>query len=327
MDFEGKIEFEDGHEEIIPYGGTSFDVDYADREDVVRVKFPNSVKYIKYGSFEGCKNLVSVEFPSSLIEIGMDAFAGCESLVSISLPSKLKTIEMQAFAYCKKLTTVMMSESVTEIGYSAFTDCTALVDFTFPKNITEIPQEMFVNCESLKNIVIPSSVVSIGEKAFFGCDNLKIEVDDGNKRFSVRNNCLIENDTIIWGNKYSTIPCDNRIRKIGCQAFSGVAGLANIIIPQNITHIENCAFMGCYDLINITLQNSIQYIGEDSFMMCEIMQTITYKGKEKEWNLIKKGNLGRKLQVKIKGFLGNKTITVDALDWREKLDLMTKQTK
>lgn len=52
--------------------------------------------------------------------------------------------------------------------------------------------------------------------------------------------------------------------------------------------------------------------------MCDNLQTITYKGKEKEWNRIEKGNLGKKVHVEVKNGSGQKNF-VDADELHEQM--------
>ena len=170
---------------------------------------------------------------------------------------------------------------------------------------------MLANCVSLQNIVIPNNVVLIKKWAFVGCDNLKIIVSDGNEHFRVVDNCLVENDTIIWGNKYSEFTYNNQIKRIGDYAFFAIGGITNITLQQNIVYIGEFAFSSLHKLENITIPNSVKYIGENAFKWCDKLQSITFEGKEKEWNLIEKSNLGKKLKVNMKGLLGRKTILVN----------------
>lgn len=59
------------------------------------------------------------------------------------------------------------------------------------------------------------------------------------------------------------------VHTIGCNAFAGLTGITNIIIPENITKIDDYAFYGCPNLAYIFLSAKLTEIGDFAFAYCE----------------------------------------------------------
>ena len=68
--------------------------------NLMKIKFPQSLKHIGTKAFAGCTSLVKLVLPPNLETIGMGAFEGCFSLRgTIRLPLSLRTIQWHAFSY------------------------------------------------------------------------------------------------------------------------------------------------------------------------------------------------------------------------------------
>ena len=68
--------------------------------NLIKIKFPQSLKHIGTKAFAGCTSLVKLVLPPNLETIGMGAFEGCFSLRgNIRLPLSLRTIQWHAFSY------------------------------------------------------------------------------------------------------------------------------------------------------------------------------------------------------------------------------------
>lgn len=57
--------------------------------------------------------------------------------------------------------------------------------------------------------------------------------------------------------------------------FDGKENLVRIILPTNLTSIENSAFNGCSSLTSITIPNSVTNIGNWAFAWCNSLSSIT----------------------------------------------------
>ncbi len=131
-----------------------------------------------------------------------------------------------------------------ELGLPSFSGCTALTQILIPGTVTSIPSHAFENCTSLTDISLPSGVNSIGENAFKGCSNLKSfhgDLATADNRFLIKD-----------GHLMAFAPGD----------------LTDIILPSNITVIDNAVFEGCSRLSSIVLPKSLITIGESAFKGC-----------------------------------------------------------
>ena len=83
---------------------------------------------------------------------------------------------------------------VTDIS-AAFLYADHVKSVTIPEGVTVIGSSTFLGCNNLEKVFIPSSVTKIMEPAFVHLDALaEISVAEGNKRYYVKNNCLIDRE-------------------------------------------------------------------------------------------------------------------------------------
>ena len=123
----------------------------------------------------------------------------------------------------------------------------------------------FVYCSSIETIVIPDSMTSIGHSVFRRCTSLtSLTVSENNLVYHSSGNCLIETEskTLIGGVNSSVIPSDGSVTSIGFYAFR-FCTIESIVIPKNVTYIDDGAFSAC-----------------------ELLTDIYYMGSESEWNAI-----------------------------------------
>lgn len=127
---------------------------------------PETVTYMGYQVFSGCKQLTSVTLPNSVTFLGHDMFAYCSNLVKVNLPNQLTSIERCTFISCSSLPSITIPKTVKSIEENAFIYCSSLTSIVIPDSVVSIGEHAFASCSSLTSIVIPESVVSVGEYAF-----------------------------------------------------------------------------------------------------------------------------------------------------------------
>ena len=62
--------------------------------------------------------------------------------------------------------------------------------------------------------------------------------------------------------------CHTKDDVIGKSMFYGCAGIEDLIIPTNVTSIDDGAFASCYSLTKLTIPSGVTSIGCGAFQMC-----------------------------------------------------------
>lgn len=171
-------------------------------------------------AFQGCKNVESIDIPDSVIHIDVQAFAGCESLKSIKIPDNLTTnssfIVNSWFDCCKNLNNIVIGEN------NKYLSCED--NIIFNKDKTKI---IWYNPNKIDTMyIIPDGVSIIESSAFGGAHNL------------------------------TEIQISRNVTTIGMGAFYDCIGLKKIIIPNNVTNIENLTIYKMEGLIIYCKSNS-----------------------------------------------------------------------
>ena len=237
---------------------------FADCAGLTSVIIPNSVEIIAEWAFSGCSGLASVTIGKGVTNIGNWTFAHCTRLVSIAVKEgNGKYIVKNNCLVDKSTATLVLGcqtsvipgdGSVESIGAYAFNDCIGLASITIPNTVASISSDAFSGCTGLTNVTIGKGVTIIGRGAFSNCSGLtSIVVKEGNSRYIVKNNCLIDTltATLVLGCQTSVIPGDGSVKSIGDFAFYGCIGLTNITIPDSVTNIGLWAFVDCSSLTKI----------------------------------------------------------------------------
>lgn len=173
---------------------------------------------------------------NDVLIIDEDMFQGT-NIKSIVIPRNVEEIKSEAFYECSKLEKVALNEGLKKIGSEAFIGT------------------------KIKSITIPSTVEEIGGGAFV---DIEVSVADGNKRYEVINNCLIEKDTkkLICGNINSVIPFG--IKEIDRHAFYK-SKIESLEIPGSVRRIKEATFIYCSKLKTVVLNEGLEEICESVF--------------------------------------------------------------
>lgn len=201
------------------------------------------------------------------------AFCDNEQIVAVYVPDTVAAVDEGAFDDC---------EAIKEVHIEDFA---AWCGITFGNAVTGNPlsfgAELYLNDVKVENLVIPEGVESIGAYAFYGVSGVRsvsfpattksvgayafaqwgeevtVTVAEDSPYFTVIGNCLVGKQdgrlTLTFQN--SVIPNDGSIKIIGNYSLTGVASAenANVVIPEGVTVIENCAF-GELDILDSTLK-------------------------------------------------------------------------
>lgn len=111
---------------------------YYNRDDLVKVVLPSTLRSIGESAFESCENLEEVNFPDGLRTINDSAFACCDNLEGVVIPGSVKQVGEYAFMHCDSLTRLKICDGVRQLGRGAFSYCVSLTRFhkwNLPKSI------------------------------------------------------------------------------------------------------------------------------------------------------------------------------------------------
>ena len=172
-------------------------------------------------------------------------FTDCANLKSITLPDSVTEVGDRAFAGCVNLQTITLPNEVVKIGNEAFDGCTSLQSVIIPAGLEYIGGRAFHNCTSLQSITLPDGIEYIRDGAFEGCSSLKTFIS---QYASEDGNALIVNGTLTafaLGSGVAEYIIPEEVTRIGRATFDGYTALRNIVIPATVTEIRGNAFRGC----------------------------------------------------------------------------------
>ncbi|MCM1161742.1 MAG: alpha-amylase family glycosyl hydrolase [Roseburia sp.] len=127
------------------------------------------------------------------------------TIVIKGITYQVTSIADSALKNNKTVETVKVGSNVKTIGEGAFSGCSKLKKVTLSNSTTQIGDEAFYKCTKLTSITIPSKVSKVGSKAFYGCKKLK--------KITIKTTKLTS-------------------KKVGSQAFKGIAAKATIKVPK-----------------------------------------------------------------------------------------------
>jgi len=270
--------------------------------NLVEIVFDDKLTTIPENAFKDCTGLKTITIPETVTWIGSAAFNNCASVEIINYSANYEnnytngnkvfenvgqnanktvvninsvTIAKDLFNNSAYIDEINLSTKVKYIMDSSFYKCIALKSFEIPNSVITIKDYAFAYCMEIVELIIPQSVESIEGRAFYYCTNInKIEVDNNNKNYASKGNCLLNKSEteIIKGCITSVMP--NTVTTIGEYSFIGLTSLAEISIHEGVTSIGTYAFNGCKGLTKIDLPNSLEYIGYSSFRECEGLTNI-----------------------------------------------------
>ena len=313
-DLEGWLNIESDYYGYVNSYGTLHILDN-DGNEITDLVIPDSITSIPNCAFENAKNIISVTIPDSVTSIGNSAFYSCDSLTSITIPDSVTSIGNYAFEDCDSLTSVVVGDSVTSIGNSAFYGCSkisyasipGIAISCIPKTSLEsvvitsgnIDSYAFYSCDSLTSVVVGDSVTSIGNSAFYGCYNLKdVYITDIETWLNINTSYsygyliyygtlhILDND----GNEITDVLIPDSITSIPNCAFRNAKNIISVMIPDSVTSIGSYAFYDCDSLVSVTIPDSVTSIGDYAFYSCDSLTDVYYTGTEEEWATISIGS-------------------------------------
>lgn len=278
----------DGNGHIIIPNGVTEIYEYAFNEltELTQITIPNSVKKIGKSAFKGCIRLRSIVLPDKITGIRESTFEGCIGLTNVQFPSGLKKIENKAFSGCVFLSEITMPSNTVKIHKNAFDGC---VDLKINTGDAELPNK--VNTSSISNkersvlgdiTLLPEGgmVVGLKESGTLRTSILENNIDMSSvKCITFKGVDLNEDDKNIIriiSKGYGLLEKLDfqEVEMKSASGFNGMTSVTEIILPNNITTIEDRTFRGCSALTQITIPDSVTSIGDYAFWGCKSLTQI-----------------------------------------------------
>lgn len=228
-------------------------------------------------AFKNSTVLTSITIGKNITRIGRNAFEGCSDLKKVIVPDIAAWcgISFGSNPLCyahhlysneiTEITNLVIPNGVTSISDDSFSGSSGLTSVSIPNSVTRIGGGAFKDCSSLTSIIIPNSVTSIWYDAFDGC-------------YFVHESFVNKSSLTAYNNWNATL-CDKETSDgllikgnalIKCRPWA-----TSVIIPSNVTSIDDKAFYGCRSLTFASIPNSVTTIGSNAFRECNELTSVT----------------------------------------------------
>ena len=208
--------------ELKGHAVTTLDAVFSNSPTVTEVIIPDSVQTIKK-SFMGWPNLTKVTLGSGVTSIDEYTFFECPKLKTVIVSDKNTAYSAENSILYNKAKTkiehvfegisgnIKISDKIEEIEDHQFEDRPGITGITLPSGLKRIGYAAFENCTGLTSVVIPDSVQEIYMWAFNGCSSL------------------------------SSVSIGRGVKSIYSPAFGNCASLKSLVIPPEVTWMEQYA--------------------------------------------------------------------------------------
>ena len=172
---------------------------------------------------------------------------------------------------------IFSEDGLTVIGC----DKTYSGEIVIPEGVEHIAEQTFVSCKAI-SIRIPNSVTSIGDMAFSECSSLtSVHISDIVAWCKIVFNMGSSNPLYYAQHLYlgeveiTDLVIPNSVTSIGNCAFCGCSRLTSVTIPSSVTSIGNWGFSDCTALTTVNIPNSVTSIGDSAFCGCSSLISVT----------------------------------------------------
>ena len=257
---------------------------------------------IYYNYLDG--NNVEVTYGADEYDAWWDVYSGevtiPETITNNGITYNVTGIGGYTFCYSPSVSSVIIPKSVTSIGERAFDGCLSLTSITCKAATPPIlGPDPFVNCYQLPTIYIPDNTLSAYQQAWgnkYSFVNnettlsLHVEIpgtlsdlifDAGMRPVNIvkltLTGTLNDDDfTCMRETMTSLVDVDlSGITNTSGMNFENKTNLMRVVLPANLTSIEEDAFHGCSSLTSITIPNSVTSIGRSAFRSCSSLASVT----------------------------------------------------
>lgn len=221
-------------ENIISIGEKAFRDCYSVNEVVIEP----GVRYIRNGSFAGCRNLKVVLLPDTLYSIGERGNGRQDQQVGAFADSGIERIEIP--------------DGVEIIGPFAFTN-THIRDLMIPNSVKEIGRSAFEGCKSLEIVKLPEDLITLESYTFKGCSSL-VDIIFSDRLHFIKRGVFSGNASL----KVLELPYG--LLELASGVFTGCKKLTDVYVPFTVVRISdsNCyGYLYSYDQSVFSLRTTV----------------------------------------------------------------------
>ena len=268
------------NEAIVTYDGNYSDANGAGytQTDIV---IPSKIYYegknygvvkIDHYAFYRCSSLTSVTIPSSVTEIGYRAFYGCNFLTSVTIPNSVTTIGSQVFAYCSFLSNIKVEATTPPTGVPSSPNLSVIFvpkgtksayESAWGGNYLYIDQEVELTVHVSTPGGLEDAIFNQGKRPLY-VTKLTVTGELNDDDFTL----MRETMTSLYSINLAGISNTS----LG-SGFSGKNVLLEIVLPENLTTLDNYAFQKT-KISSISIPNSVTSIGSDVFYDCDVLKSV-----------------------------------------------------
>ncbi len=243
---------------------------YLNGTEIKSLVIPQSIKSIKYATFEGCSGLTSLTIPNTVTTIGKQSFHGCSGLTTLTIPESVKSISSYAFWGCSGLTTVnsdILSPFAIPDAFDSYVYNKATL-YIHAGTLSAYQSKegwKFANIVEVDDIFEDVEINGI----YYDINATKVKaiVTSAPSSGYYKGEVIIPEKVTYKGITY-------RVAEIGASAFEGCTGITSVTIPSNVVIINDGAFYGCTSLENVILPEELVIIGQGAFSGCSSLVSI-----------------------------------------------------
>ncbi len=195
------------------------------------------------------------------------------SKTKVTIPDGVVTIAPRAFDSCTSIKEVVMPDTVKHIGYWSFCAASNLEKINISDNCEFIGQFAFYYT-SVTRIHIPASVESIMGSAL-GDNAFETITTDNGGTYYMENGALRDNDTIVKVVTSATeYTVTEGITSIEQYAFSNLAVLKSVTLPNSLRYLGSYAFSNCESLTHLEIPDGTARIESNILLGCDLVASI-----------------------------------------------------
>ncbi len=235
--------------------------------EYIKVEENSAIQLIKYIGSDAEVTIPSKVAGLKVISVGSGCFAGNTTITSVKFNNSITDIGDEAFKGCTALKEVKKMDAVTTIGVGVFEDCSAMTEFTYPDTITFVPERMFKGCTALADIKDHKNLKDVAADAFEGTA-FENNQPDGALNFG----------RVVYSNKgnVADIVIAEDISIIEDYAFLGNESIKTLEFGFDVEEIGLYAFQNCVNLEKVTFNEAIGIVSAGAFKGCEKLEAVDF---------------------------------------------------